>query len=119
MPNIRVGGWIMSIEDMFVWAAKFIPHKCFYEIECDEAFQMVTLLAARLKLGITYVTYPAGMPKVMIVTQYGEVKDWREGYDPRRLPQFKVGRKDERIREILEKDGFEELVFVTSFGPMP
>ncbi|RDB20599.1 hypothetical protein Hypma_012237 [Hypsizygus marmoreus] len=100
---------------MIAWAAR-IKNRPIEDLEIEEAFMIALLRLEKEKMDISYVTYPASVPKMMVVTRYGEAWNWRKGDDPMTMPQFKMGKKEERVRQALEKEGIKGLEFVTSYG---
>ncbi|RDB20757.1 hypothetical protein Hypma_012238 [Hypsizygus marmoreus] len=113
----RLGGWIMTFEELIAWAAR-VKDKPVEDVKFPEAFMHALVKLENVKMDISCVSYPAGVSKIMVVTRYGESRIWKFGDDPKMLPQFKMGKKEERVRRALENEGIKGLEFVTSHGQL-
>lgn len=109
---MRLGGWIFSFDEMTAWAAR-IKNKDVADIGKNtpvghpnlQGFCIVLTRVQNAGGDMTCVTYPASVCVMMVVTQWANYSGWRLGDDPTKLKQFKRGRKEEIVREMLEKEG--------------
>lgn len=108
----RLGGWIFSFEEMRAWAAR-IKNKAVEDIDKDaeddndfsEAYLTVLRRVRKSGGDVICVTYPTSVCVMMVVTQCADHSRWRRGDDPTKLKQFKMGRKEEVVHDMLEKEG--------------
>ncbi|KAF9465458.1 hypothetical protein BDZ94DRAFT_1253864 [Collybia nuda] len=112
-----LGGFVITPEESLKWASR-IANKPVCEF--GTGISILLLHMDRNGFDIPTVCYPAGVPKVMVVTQYGPtIEGWKSIIDdPTALPQFREGELERMTRKALDKAGVVSHQFVTSHGQL-
>ena len=81
-----------------------------------EAFGTLITKLAPFGIDVACVPYPTNESKIMIVTQKAPWSGWKVGNNPKDLPQFKQGKREDIAKLALEKHG-ESLFYILYLVP--
>ncbi|KAF5383111.1 hypothetical protein D9615_004839 [Tricholomella constricta] len=111
----RLGGWVMSEEEAFKWAAR-LDNKPVEEVTFDYAIMIILRhLKQRIEIALVYPNTP-DEAMIMVVTQLYPY--WQHSRRGEKLEQFQKGKAEELVRRILTHEGVQNIQFITAIGEL-